>query len=86
MIKMVTVQTRECIEGDAGEVVRGYYTVTDDALTMCSEDGRPTGKPCKLHPGDDPRIVGKRLLRKEMLKAPASNFDRKLNYPPLKVC
>jgi hypothetical protein len=80
MIKMVTVQTRECIEGDAGEVVRGYYTVTDGVLTMCNEDGRPTGKPCKLQPGDDPRIVAKRLLRQQMLKAPASDFNRKITY------
>jgi hypothetical protein len=42
MVRMVTVQTRECIEGDASEVVRGYYTVTDGVLTMCNEDGKPT--------------------------------------------
>jgi hypothetical protein len=80
MIKMVTVQTRECIEGDAGEVVRGYYTVTDGALTMCNEDGKSTGKLCRLQPGDDPRIVATRLLRQQMLKQPVSDFNRKITY------
>jgi hypothetical protein len=80
MIKGVTVQTRECIEGDAGEVVRGFYFVTGDTLKMCDEDGRPTSQPCKLQPGDDPRIVAKRLLRQQMLRAPASDFTRKITY------
>jgi hypothetical protein len=80
MIKMVTVQTRECIEGDAGEVVRGYYTVTDGVLRMCDEDGRPAGKVYKLSEGDDERRIATRLLRQEMLKAPASDFNRKITY------
>jgi hypothetical protein len=84
-IKMVCLQTRECIEGDAGEVVRGYYTVTDGTLTMCNEEGRSTGKTCKLNAGDDERRIVTRLLRQEMLKQPASNFHRKISYQKLGV-
>ncbi len=70
---VVSVQTRECIEGDAGEVMRGYYTVTDDVLTMCAEDGKPSGNKFKLQPGDDSRLIASRLLRQEMLKRPPQN-------------
>jgi hypothetical protein len=85
MIKMVTVQTRECIEGDAGEVIRGYYAVTGDILRMCDEDGKPTGKPCKLQSEDDPRTIATRLLRQQMLKQPASDFNRQISYQKLGV-
>jgi hypothetical protein len=61
MIKMVTIQTRECIEGDAGEVLEGFYSVTDGVLRMCDEAGRATGKPVKLLPEDDPRLVAAEL-------------------------
>jgi hypothetical protein len=79
---VVTVQTRECLAGDAGEVMRGYYKVAGDVLTMCSEDGRSTGKTCKLQPGDDPRVVATRLLRQEMLRQPRSDFNRPLVFAP----
>jgi hypothetical protein len=85
MIKMVTVQTRECIEGDAGEVARGFYFVTDDVLKMCDEDGRPTGKTYKLNPDDDARQVATRLLRQELLKQPASDFNRRITYQRIGV-
>jgi hypothetical protein len=85
MIKMVTVQTRECIEGDAGEVARGFYFVTGDTLKMCSEDGRPMGKTYKLNVGDDERRIAARLLRQEMLKQPVSDFNRPLRYQPLGI-
>jgi hypothetical protein len=45
-------------------------------LTMCNEDGKSTGKTVKLQPEDDPRLVASRLLRKEMLKQPRSDFNR----------
>jgi len=72
-------------QGDAGEVMRGYYRVTGDVLTMCSEDGKSTGKTHKLQPGDDPRVVATRLLRAEMLKQSRSDFNRRINYSPLGV-
>ena len=80
MIKMVTYQTRECVEGDAGEVARAFYTVTDGVLRMCSEDGKPTGKSHKLGPNDSERRIAHRLLRQEMTKAPRSDFHRLLRY------
>ena len=86
MIKMVTVQIRECIEGDAGEVVRGFYSVTEEILRMCDEDGRPTGKPLKLQPGDDPGVGAARLLRQKCLRRQsriltAGSSIRKLEWP-----
>jgi hypothetical protein len=85
MIQMVTIQTRECIEGDTGEVARAYYVVNDGVLTMCDEDGEPTGKPIKLQPDVDPRVAAARLLRQEMLKKPRSGFDGPLRYPRIGV-
>jgi hypothetical protein len=49
-------------------------------LTMCNEDGKSTGKTVKLQPEDDPRLVASRLLRKEMLKQPRSDFNRRIIY------
>ena len=84
-MKMVTVQTRECVEGDAGEVVRGYYIVTGNMLRMCNEDGQLTGKSYKLSAGDDERRIATELLRKQMLKAPTSDFNRPIRYRPLGI-
>jgi hypothetical protein len=85
MIKMVTYQTRECIEGDAGEVVRGYYTVSGGVLRMCSEDGKPTGKSHRLGAKDDERRIARQFLREQMLKAPRSDFNRPIRYRPLGI-
>ena len=79
-MKMVTVQTRECIEGDAGEVVRGYYVVTGGFLRMCDENGQLAGKSYKLSAGDDERRIATELLRKQMRRAPTSDFNRPLVY------
>ena len=84
-MKMVTVQTRECIEGDAGEVVRGYYIVTGNMLRMCDENGQLSGKSYRLSAGDDERMVATRLLRQQMLKAPTSDFNRRITYQPLGI-
>lgn len=82
-MKMVTVQTRECIEGDAGEVQRGYYIVTDGVLRMCDEDGKLTGKSYRLSADDDERRVAANLLRQQTV--PSSDFDRQIRYQPLGV-
>jgi hypothetical protein len=85
MIRMITYQTRECVEGDAGEVVRAYYKVTDGVLRMCNEEGKPTGKSHRLGPKDDERRIARQFLREQMLRAPRSDFNRPIRYKPYGV-
>lgn len=82
---MITLQTRECIEGDPGEVLRGFYIVTDGFVRMVDENGKLTGKSYKLSAGDDERRIATDLLRKQMLRAPSSDFNRPLRYGPLGI-
>jgi hypothetical protein len=55
--KMVSPQTAPCRHGDAGSCAIGFYFVEDGVLRMCSEDGRPSGKPYRPRPEDNERML-----------------------------
>lgn len=87
-IKTVIIQTSYAHpdRGDPGAVQIGYYTVSGRDLTMCTEAGKPTSRPHRMGPDDDPRALAGRLTRARWLKTDgASDFNRTLHYPPLSV-
>ena len=62
-IRTVYVQTRRPSGDDPGAVIVGRYSVQDDVVTMCDDDGKPTGKHHHLSAGEDPRQAAWRLTR-----------------------
>jgi hypothetical protein len=67
--------------GDLGRCEPGWYFVEDGVVTMCSEDGKPTGKTHTLAKGEDPKVIAGRLRRWAWLKeAGQSDFNRPLDY------
>jgi hypothetical protein len=81
VILTVWIQTREPRNGDLGGTEAGHYFVADGVLTMCSEDGKPTGKTHRLEPGEDPKVIAGRLRRAAWLaERGESDFNRPLDY------
>ena len=85
--------------GDTGQVTTGYYTLTDDVLTMT--DGRgatvrrhETGEPIKrtMRLGDEAQAIAEqltleiyRMLRGKTAQT-AAGFNRPINYQPAALC
>jgi hypothetical protein len=82
-IKSVWVQTAAPRSpDDPGAAEQGFYFVKDDLLMMCTESGKPTGKPYRLEEGDDPhRIAGRLRLEAWRKESNVSDFNRPLGYP-----
>jgi hypothetical protein len=78
----VWIQTRAPSGGDLGGCEAGYYSVANGVLTMCDEEGKPTGQTHKLAKGEDPKVVAFRLRRRAWLKeqGASSDFNRPLGY------
>jgi hypothetical protein len=83
-IKTVWVQTAQPRNGDAGAAEPGFYSVTDDVLTMHDENGKPTGRRYALGATEDPRQVAARMTRDSWL-ANTPDFNRPINYQPLGI-
>jgi hypothetical protein len=49
-------------------------------LSMCDDDGKPTGKPHRLGADEDPRALAARVKRAEI--EPRGSFNRRLDYQP----
>src|SRR5438045_7425353 len=80
-IKLVWFQTAAPRNGDQGAVEAAYYSVANGVLSMCDENGKPTGKECPVGPGEDARNVAGRLGREACGKATGtSDFNRALGY------
>jgi len=81
VLKTVWFQVRPRRNGDMGAAEPGFYFIANGVLTMCSEDGKPTGKVHRLEPGEDPRPIAGRFAREAWLKvAGRSDFNRRLEY------
>ena len=77
VIKTVCPQTRAPRKGDAGECAIGYYSISDDVLTMHDVSGKP-GKTYRLGPDDNERVIASRLTV-EAWRAATPDFNRPLN-------
>ena len=76
-IKLLWFQTATPRNGDQGSVEAAYYSVANGMLSMCDENGKPTGKECQV----DARNVAGRLAREAWAKATAtSDLNRPLRY------
>jgi hypothetical protein len=82
VIRTVYVQTAPQSYGSPGACELGFYSVTDDVVTMHDVNGKPTGK-C-MPAGEDPRQVAY-LITRETWKAEKPDFNRRLNYQPLGI-
>lgn len=66
---------------DPGEVIEGYYDVSDGLVYVWNEkDAEPIGRE-PIHPGDDPTVIARRILREKSGKH--LSFYQPLKYPPL---
>jgi len=85
-IKSAWFQTAAPRDGDLGAAEAVHYFVADGVLTICDERGKPTGKTAALAEGDDAYMIAARMGRAAWaLSAPASDFNRRLNYRPLGI-
>jgi hypothetical protein len=76
-IKSLWVQTSPQGRSDLGRCEAAFYSVADGVLTMRDENGTPTGKNCRLAPGDDERVIASWLkLESWRSGAGASDFKR----------
>ena len=75
------MQTSAQGRSDLGQCEAAFYSVADGVLTMHDEKGTPTGKSCRLGPGDDERVIASRLkLESWRSGAGTSDFNRPLDY------
>jgi hypothetical protein len=80
-IKSLWFQTRSPQDGDMGAVEAGHYWVADGAVTICDENGKPTGKTQRLGPNDDARKIAGRLAREAWSNSlGGTDFNRPLHY------
>jgi hypothetical protein len=81
-IHEVRFQIRGPLNGDAGRVEAGFYSVSDGVLTMRDAKGSPIGTEHRLGPDDNPKVIAARLGKEAWGKARGeSDFNRPLNYP-----
>lgn len=84
VLKTVWFQVRPRRNGDMGAAEPGCYFVANGVLTMCSDDGKPTGKVHRLGPDDDPGAIARRFAREAWQnRSGHSDFNRPLSYDPL---
>jgi hypothetical protein len=86
-IKTVWVQTvAPRLPEYPGAAEQGFYFVTDGLLTMCTESGKPIGKPYSLEEGDDPhRIAGRLRFQAWSKDKEGSDFNRRIVYRPFGI-
>jgi hypothetical protein len=82
-IKTVWVQTAAARSPDyPGAAEQGFYFVKDGLLTMCTESGKPIGKPYRLADGDEERTIAGRLRLQAWRKEnDRPDFNRRISYP-----
>jgi hypothetical protein len=56
-----------------------FYVVEEGVVTLCEENGKPTGKTMRLGEGDEPRRIAAMLKRSTMEQ---SDFNRAIHYGP----
>ena len=75
------MQTSPQGRSDLGQCEAAFYSMADGVLTMRDENGTPTGKSCRLAPGDNERVIASRLkLGSWRSGAGTSDFNRALDY------
>src|SRR3954451_1037016 len=80
-IKLVWFQTAAPHNRNQGAVEAAYYSVANGMLTICDQNGRPTGNEYVLVSGADARRVAGRLAREAWVKATGtSDFNRPLHF------
>jgi hypothetical protein len=79
-VRSVWIQIRPPRDADLGAVEAAYYFVADGVLSMCDENGKPTGKEHWLEPNDNAHRIAGRLAREIWRKAAGiSDFNRPLH-------
>jgi hypothetical protein len=80
-IKAVIITTQPPRGDNPGACEIGHYKVENGFVIMCNEDGRPTGKKCRLI-GEEAHQAAARLLREAWSRRTTeSDFNRPLVYP-----
>jgi hypothetical protein len=81
-IKSLWVQTAAPRLPDyPGAAEQGFYFVVDGLLTMCTESGKPIGKPYRLAEGDNEHTIAGRLRLQVWRKEnDGSDFNRRISY------
>jgi len=71
--------------GDLGETTACHYYVEGDTLTLCDQDGKSSGEPYRLAPGESERAAASRLKREAWTRESGRSAfnNRRLNYGPL---
>lgn len=84
-VHTVWIQTRPPSNGDCGGTEAGHYFVEGGVLSMCDEDGKPSGITERLTTGANERAVAGRLRRQAWMKEQGSSeqFNRPLDYSRL---
>jgi hypothetical protein len=82
-IQTIYITTRPG-NGSEGAAERGWYFIEDGVLTMCDEDGFPSGRTHKLRPNDNPTAIAQSFRYEAWLASDAAKpFNRPLKYAPL---
>ena len=79
----IRIVTQKPTAHDLGRTDVGWFTVSDNMVSLCNELGKPVPGEWsrELQPGQDPAVVARYLLR-EHFASRATSFDRALSYPP----
>ena len=82
----ITTQPPDRERNDVGRTESGWFTCTDDTVTLCDDRGEPLPGDWShdVLPGQDPRVIARCLLR-EQLASRGKGFDQPLVYPPTSI-
>jgi hypothetical protein len=86
VICYVTVEVRQPSgNNDPGEVAEGYYTLSDNLVTLTHVDGRPIDgvMPQHLQDGEYAKKIARRMISDRWSKRRANSFRGPLRYPPM---
>jgi len=69
-----------------GLAAEGWYRCEGNRVIVCDQDGAPTGKEATLAPGDVPRVIAARLLRRAWEESLGkSDFFRPLGHADYEI-
>ena len=86
-IQKVTITLARPRGNFEGRVESSFYTVNDRTVTLVEENGVPVDRfklSRKLKPREDSRAVACALTRQRYSKGSSGDFNRPLQYPPLR--